>query len=343
MKAKNSLHRFSIVLLYFICSLNVYGQELPENATIGDISNLKEDITNRMKNIANSESEISEERRWLSTAKTSVLKVKNLHSYQGSPVELDKFKAEIIVLIDRVGKLDCDKIQESKLEMETILSEFNILSRDESIIDLFDQPREWLKVSNKFGKLHQYFSLGNRSVSTQFDEAECKKVKTIFTNSEIKTDLNNFIENRRKAIEKFSKENSEKLTMLSLVEQEINSYNQKLNEAWKKANTKMSLQTNLYLMILVIGLLSIGTIGIIRLFPENIMNEWVESGQVIQFVTVMILLSVIMSLGLAGLLSENTLGTLLGGIGGYVLSQGVGRSAARAVIKDIKDRTDSTK
>lgn len=33
-------------------------------------------------------------------------------------------------------------------------------------------------------------------------------------------------------------------------------------------------------------------------------------------------------LGLSGVLNEDTLGTLLGGIGGYVLSQGVGRAAA---------------
>ena len=65
------------------------------------------------------------------------------------------------------------------------------------------------------------------------------------------------------------------------------------------------------------------------------MMEWVASGQVIQFVTVMILLSVIMALGLAGLILENTLGALLGGIGGYILSQGVGRSVARRTQRQI--------
>ena len=49
----------------------------------------------------------------------------------------------------------------------------------------------------------------------------------------------------------------------------------------------------------------------------------------------MILLSVIMALGLASILKENTLGTLLGGIAGYVLSQGVGRAAAQAVKEGI--------
>ena len=87
-------------------------------------------------------------------------------------------------------------------------------------------------------------------------------------------------------------------------------------------------------MILVIGALSIAAIALVRWFPNNVMLEWVESGQVIQFVTVMILLSVIMALGLAGVIEENTLGTLLGGIGGYVLSQGVGRSAARAALRE---------
>jgi hypothetical protein len=50
---------------------------------------------------------------------------------------------------------------------------------------------------------------------------------------------------------------------------------------------------------------------------------------------VMILLSVVMALGLAGILKENTLGTLLGGIAGYVLSQGVGKAAAAAVTQGL--------
>ena len=82
-------------------------------------------------------------------------------------------------------------------------------------------------------------------------------------------------------------------------------------------------------MILIIGGLSCSAIAMVRFFPDEVMMEWVASGQVIQFVTVMILLSTIMALGLSGLLTEDTLGTLLGGVGGYVLSQGVGRSVAR--------------
>jgi len=99
---------------------------------------------------------------------------------------------------------------------------------------------------------------------------------------------------------------------------------------------------DLWIIILVIGLLSVGTILVIKLFTPDLQQQWVASGQVIQFVTVMILLSVIMALGLASILKENTLGTLLGGIAGYVLSQGVGRAAAQAVKEGILRGTAAT-
>jgi hypothetical protein len=89
----------------------------------------------------------------------------------------------------------------------------------------------------------------------------------------------------------------------------------------------------LWAMILVIGILSLGAIVAVKLFTPELQLEWVASGQVIQFVTVMVLLSVILALGLASIIKENTLGTLLGGIAGYVLAQGVGRAAAREVSR----------
>src|SRR6185295_10322482 len=102
------------------------------------------------------------------------------------------------------------------------------------------------------------------------------------------------------------------------------------------AETKQDIFQYLWVIIGVIGLLSIGTIFVIKTFTPELQQQWVASGQVIQFVTVMILLSVIMALGLASILKENTLGTLLGGIAGYVLSQGVGRAAAQAVKEGLR-------
>ncbi|PTX56712.1 hypothetical protein C8N43_1374 [Litoreibacter ponti] len=107
-------------------------------------------------------------------------------------------------------------------------------------------------------------------------------------------------------------------------------------EALTKARTRQDLSSNLYLLILVIGAFGVLSIMVIRLFPTVVALEWVSSGQVIQFVTVTILLSVIMSLGLSGILEQNTLGTLLGGIGGYVLSQGVGRAAAHRAQQEAR-------
>jgi hypothetical protein len=71
---------------------------------------------------------------------------------------------------------------------------------------------------------------------------------------------------------------------------------------------------------------------IVRTFPVELQTEWVASGQVIQFMTVLIILIAILSLGINGILKEETLGTLLGGIGGYVLAQGVGRAALRNAL-----------
>jgi hypothetical protein len=89
--------------------------------------------------------------------------------------------------------------------------------------------------------------------------------------------------------------------------------------------------SSLWLLLLILAIACVSTILGIKLFEPELQMEWVASGQVIQFVTVMILLSVVLALGLSGKLEENTLGTLLGGIAGYVLAQGVGRSAARNV------------
>ncbi len=72
----------------------------------------------------------------------------------------------------------------------------------------------------------------------------------------------------------------------------------------------------------------------VRVFPDSVQIELIASGQVIQFATVMVLLIVVCVLGMSRFLTENTLGTLLGGIGGYVLSQGVGRAVSRAATRN---------
>lgn len=89
-------------------------------------------------------------------------------------------------------------------------------------------------------------------------------------------------------------------------------------------------------ILIIIGVFSVTIFWGVGYYTPEIQMEWVASGQVIQFVTVMILLIVVMALGLSNILQENTLGTLLGGLAGYVLAQGVGRSAARTATRNAQ-------
>ncbi len=110
----------------------------------------------------------------------------------------------------------------------------------------------------------------------------------------------------------------------------------KAMEASKKLSQQKSASTiaeNLWVVVLALGVTAILILLIVRLFPEKSQLELIQSGQVIQFITVLLLLTVILGLGLTGIISENTLGTLLGGVAGYVLSQGVGRVAQHAASK----------
>lgn len=114
-----------------------------------------------------------------------------------------------------------------------------------------------------------------------------------------------------------------------------------LMTALKTATTREDVARDLWKIIGVVGLLSLAAMMGIWFFKEPIQFEWVRSGQVIQFVTVMVLLSVVLALGLTNVLKENVLGTLLGGIAGYVLSQGVGKAAAQEVARQRRDDTGS--
>lgn len=325
------------LLAVIISVITLYSQVLPENPTLTDITNFKEDITTRLKKIPNSESEILAERNWITAARVSLQSLRNDLMFRSKEKpNIENFRTDLLGLADRIANLNCNSLEDCKATLEDVKKAYILLVRDQSIVP-YEEPKEWISIEEKFNILSRCFPFNVRLTPVPFTNNECLKLKTAFSNEQIRKDINLFIDSRKGELEKESKENAEKLDMVNQAEKEVATYYQKLSEAILTVSTKSSLQTNLYLMILIIGLLSIATIGIIRLFPEKVMREWVESGQVIQFVTVMILLSVIMALGLAGLLSENTLGTLLGGIGGYVLSQGVGRAAARAALSARKN------
>jgi hypothetical protein len=73
-----------------------------------------------------------------------------------------------------------------------------------------------------------------------------------------------------------------------------------------------------------------------RLFSSEIQSELIGSGQLVQFVTILILFGALLALGLADKLQEQTLAALLGGLAGYVLSQGVGQKERRSTLETVR-------
>lgn len=167
--------------------------------------------------------------------------------------------------------------------------------------------------------------LATRDIRKLAPREQCARFKELTSNQSLLM----FLDNRIKDVE--TKSNQTNLLVKALQARQA-----ALASHIQAAETKQDIFQHLWRIIGVIGILSIGTIFVVKLFAPELQEQWIASGQVIQFVTVMILLSVIMALGLASILKENTLGTLLGGIAGYVLSQGVGRAAAQAVKEGFR-------
>lgn len=152
-----------------------------------------------------------------------------------------------------------------------------------------------------------------------------------------------FIENLRAEITKRLEQDKEIADLLSKTVELVQKRRSTLQKGFADRSTQQQLSENLWKVISVIGVLALLAIFMIKQFPESLQLEWVSSGQVIQFVTVMLLLSVVMALGLGGILKEQTLGTLLGSIAGYVLAQGVGREAARQATRRLEQRTPESR
>lgn len=165
---------------------------------------------------------------------------------------------------------------------------------------------------------------GERPIGSKWAE-----LVKLLRGQELSQNMQSLTEYMEKHREAMARETKQLCDNLAKVEEGLAEYKEKLHEAQRDMKVKSSLAGALPWVVLALGLLCVGVILATRLFPENVMLEWAASGQVIQLVSVLLLLTAIMALGLAGLLTERTIGTLLGGVGGYVLSQGVGRIAAR--------------
>ena len=161
------------------------------------------------------------------------------------------------------------------------------------------------------------------------DEGACSLEKQDLASRASEAALKTFNADATSMIANVATENKKYRDVLERWKGALEQARAKLQDALNNISPQQRITANLPLILLILGGACVLAIIGIKLFDEQIQMEWVASGQVIQFVTVMVLLSVIVALGLSDILKETTLGTLLGGIAGYVLAQGVGRAAAR--------------
>jgi hypothetical protein len=328
--SKTTVKLFVLFVLIF-SPLNIFSQfetiptDAEIDARIADLNSEKNKIVSEDNFMLNDEmrridTEIASLRRFASSTDESP---KTIQVLEGA-------KTQAVKAFGMLDSLNCSSPDAEK-QISNIQTEFSSISRKiyrtTLSFDLsIENPWETLSIGRrpeqKTSDICQVFvELGKdtgkrQSLLAYFDTAHEEIVKTQTTESGRKEKINSLIkllQERRTA----------------------------LQDKIRSISTKQEIGNNLWAVILVIGLLSIGTILVVKVFEHDLQIEWIASGQVIQFVTVMILLSVIMALGLSNILKENTLGTLLGGIAGYVLSQGVGRAAARAVTRRLDN--ESTK
>jgi hypothetical protein len=233
--------------------------------------------------------------------------------YQGKLDSLSDLEAAIDTLIALATVLDCQSNIDTTEEVRVLADD--IYGRLTDSLHYQDPTRNVI----------------NRLLPDMRNK-DCAYLKQHFSKAGLATDLQSELaksrENLEKTIADYADRRARTEELLKVLQGKATEFQTALS-GLRSEQTKLSLRDNMPLIVLVIGALGICTILAVRCFANPIQEEWVASGQVTQFVTVMMLLSVIFGLGLSGIIQEDTLGTLLGGIGGYVLSQGVGRAAAR--------------
>ncbi|MBX3176260.1 MAG: hypothetical protein KF886_02775 [Candidatus Hydrogenedentes bacterium] len=291
---------------------------------------LEKDVGDRTAAIPEDTYALYQEREWVGERIDEISR--NLR--RGNPYiegigKFEGFRLKWLKLSDRLIAI---RLGEKEVENELIgdINQFLVeLHRTAWQYD-FEEREDYPKVLRSKFQSSEAFELQESEVEDS--QAQEESVRSLANSNSIR-EISDFIDTATRLLRDYSAKWTQSAQKMREVLGKLEEYKTKLNSQIAKVQTKDNVSSNLFLMILTIGGLSIAAIALIRLFPEQVMVEWVASGQVIQFVTVMILLSCIMALGLSGLLGENTIGTLLGGIGGYVLSQGVGRSVARQVEK----------
>jgi prefoldin subunit 5 len=292
-----------VVALVLVCAVSGLTQD---TTTPTAISSRIAELTPPDKDIPDNPIVLADEIRRINEELDEIRKSED--SFERQIKNLNQTKDRANKALQEISSLNCDA---SPANLPSLMDEIDRVTRPLANPIDDDTISPWANVST-------------RDIRTLAPKEQCEKLKAITSDPDLAT----FIDKQQNQLAEIKGSTDQLLDALQKRRAALVTHNQ-------VAETKQDIFQYLWVIIGVIGMLSIGTIFVIRSFPPALQEQWVASGQVIQFVTVMILLSVIMALGLASILKENTLGTLLGGIAGYVLSQGVGRAAAQAVKEGI--------
>ena len=297
----------ALVLVFCVSGLT------EEDTTASGISSRIAELTPPDKDIPDNPILLADEIRRVSQEIEETRKSASEHDREFKSLNTNKDLAAKV--FQEISNLNC----ESALpDLDALMDQLDRRSR--ALADAFenDPANPWANVSTE-------------EIRKLPPKAQCEGLRKITSDPDLLT----FVDKKLDELKSLNAEIDRLIQALQKRQAALSQHNQ-------ADESKSYIFQDLWIIILVIGLLSVGTILVIKLFTPDLQQQWVASGQVIQFVTVMILLSVIMALGLASILKENTLGTLLGGIAGYVLSQGVGRAAAQAVKEGILKGTAAT-
>jgi hypothetical protein len=244
-----------------------------------------------------------------------------------------KRKVEAVETIQQMRTVKCAADRDKFIMLRDKL--FGLVRFDTSILWDRDEPFDTAALS----LLYQGPGRGDSGAAVKECEAVQKQLNDSVKVASIVGVFDNWISRIKDSQQKLGTYREAAQKWLDLLKQRRSLLQDKLSSK----TSQQQISGSLWIIMLVIGVFSTTTILLVKLFDQELQLEWVASGQVIQFVTVMILLSVIMALGLSNVLKEETLGTLLGGIAGYVLAQGVGRAAAREVSRTAAARQTQTR
>jgi hypothetical protein len=254
--------------------------------------------------------------------------------------ELDHIDTEIARATQQLGMANRWRAEESYYtdNADRIKTQSQLMTGfdcENNLSKFRDASQSYLRAYNDFVKYYSWLpnldipSIALPAFVSPDDAQNCNLTKAKFSSSDYAAAQKRLLDSTQSEFGDFLSRQSNLATAETKYIDALKKRRSAVQDKLNASQPAFQIGSNLWLLLLILATACVCTILGIKLFTPDLQMEWVASGQVIQFVTVMILLIVILALGLSSILHENTLGTLLGGIAGYVLAQGVGRSAAR--------------